>query len=47
MTQIVLGDLRIASRLAFPVTTRAAADAFRHPFSHAPMNGWGQRNFGT
>ena len=35
-TQIVVGDLRTASRLVFPVPAANASDAFRHPFRYAP-----------
>jgi len=35
-TQIVLGDIRTASQLVFPVPAANAGDAFRHPFRYAP-----------
>lgn len=35
-TQIVVGDVRTASQLAFPVPAANAGDAFRHPFRYAP-----------
>ena len=36
MTQVVVNDVRTASRLVFPVPQARASDAFRHPFSYAP-----------
>jgi hypothetical protein len=35
-TQIVVADIRTASRLAFFVPGAKAGDAFRHPFRYAP-----------
>jgi len=35
-TQIVVGDIRTASQLVFPVPAADAGDAFRHPFRYAP-----------
>ena len=35
-TQIVVGDLRTASQLVFPVSAANASDAFHHPFRYAP-----------
>ena len=35
-TQIVVGDIRTASQLVFPVPTTDAGNAFRHPFRYAP-----------
>jgi hypothetical protein len=35
-TQIVVGDIRTASQLVFPVPAANAGDAFRHPFRYAP-----------
>jgi hypothetical protein len=36
VTQIVVGDVRTARQLVFPVPTASAGDAFRHPFRYAP-----------
>ena len=35
-TQIVVADIRNASRLVVPVPGAYAGDAFRHPFRYAP-----------
>jgi hypothetical protein len=35
-TQIVIDDVRTASRTVFGVPGAHAADAFRHPFRYAP-----------
>jgi hypothetical protein len=35
-TRIVVGDIRTARHLVFPVPAALAADAFRHPFRYAP-----------
>ena len=35
-TQIVVGDIRTATQLVFPVAAANAGDAFRHPFVYAP-----------
>jgi len=35
-TQIVVGDIRTASQIVFPVPAANAGDAFRHPFRYAP-----------
>jgi hypothetical protein len=35
-TRLVVGDLRSASKLVFPVPARHAGDALRHPFRYAP-----------
>ena len=35
-TQIVIGDVRTANQLVFPVASANAGDAFRHPFRYAP-----------
>ena len=35
-TQIVVGDIRTASKLVLPVPAANASDAFHHPFRYAP-----------
>ena len=36
VTQVVVNDVRVASRVAFRVPQARAGDAFRHPFRYAP-----------
>lgn len=35
-TRIVVGDIRTASQVVFPVPAAKAGDALRHPFRYAP-----------
>jgi carotenoid cleavage dioxygenase-like enzyme len=35
-TQLVVGDVRAATKITFPVPRARAGDAFRHPFRYAP-----------